>query len=585
MTERQYRVAYYENGKKTEKLVKYTGRAFSVCTEGHGLTSACLKIYDDDGFVAEAAGVKNGETHVFVFPELERGCYRFHIEAASSAGQFTSEPQRMLVVNNIYNTITPPNGIIYQIFPDRFAKGGTVPVRRDVVINDDWYGEITQYPENPGDYVENNEFFGGTLYGITAKLDYLSGMSCKWIYLNPIFTAYSNHKYDTGDFLSTDAMFGGEAALERLIAECHNRGMKLILDGVFNHVGRDSVYFDYKGINAGAYHNLNSPYREWFDIRDDGGYDCWWGITNLPKIKKTKSYRRFICDTVIPKYMKMGIDGWRLDVVDEYDNAFLEEITASAKRIDPNAVIIGEVWDDVTDKVAYSERKSYFYGAALDSATNYPLRDALIKYIKSGDAVYLKEELDNQINHYPEEKLDCMMNILGTHDTERILTVLGGDDNGNKTGKELADLRLTPQQREKGKKLLMAAYALLACLPGIPAVYYGDEAGLEGGRDPFNRKPFPWGREDGELVGYYRKINAIRANSQTLIKGKTKILQWNDGFFAFERECGSDICGGKIFCVCNMSANHVYYTDGSYIPLNLRDNKVYPGETGIYGVC
>ncbi len=591
MIENRYQVAFYENGVPTKTLVKYRGRVFTARVEGSGITGTSVYIYDDKGFAKRIEGVKDGDGYVLTFPELDSGFYRFRVELSAADGNRTEKPRRMLVVGNIYKTVKPPRGVIYQIFPDRFAKSGSiaaksgeVKIREDAVINGDWYGELTQYPLLPGDNVENNEFFGGTLYGVIEKLNYLKSLGVEWIYLNPVFIAYSNHKYDTGDYMEVDAMLGGRRALDELVAECHKRGMKLILDGVFNHVGRNSIYFDYYGKYGGAYNNAASPYREWFDIRADGSYDCWWGLTNLPKVKKVASFRKFICGTVIPEYMRAGVDGWRLDVVDEYDNAFLEEITAAAKRINPEAVIIGEVWDDVTDKVAYSERKSYFFGAALDSATNYPLRNAIIRYITSGDAEFLKDELENQLTHYPAEKLICMMNILGTHDTERILTVLGGGTSENKTGDELACLRLSPEQREKGKRLLKAAYTLLDCLPGIPTIYYGDEAGLEGHRDPFNRLPFPWGREDREILDHYKEINALRAESMALIKGSTEILQWNDGFFAFEREYKSVSEHERVFCVCNMSESYIYYVNGSYTPLNLKNNEVHPGETGIYKI-
>jgi cyclomaltodextrinase len=573
-------LTFFENGIKTHKIVKYAGRPFRIALSGDGFTEAGMEISGDMGFVAQTEGVKEGSSTFFDFPETPRGLYRFSIKAKGRDGGIFTYESKILVVDNLYKTITPPRGIIYHIFVDRFAKGGSVITRPDAIYNQS--GRITQYPEHPGDYVENNEFFGGTIYGIIDKLDYISSLNTEWLYLSPVFKAYSNHKYDVGDFLQVDEMFGGDEALRLLIDECHKRGIKVILDGVFNHVGRDSVYFDYKNLYGGAYHNKDSRYREWFEICDDGTYDCWWGITNLPKIKKIKSYRDFICKRVIPKYMNMGLDGWRLDVVDEYDNDFLEEITSATKGINPDAVIIGEVWEDVTEKVAYSQRKSYFYGAALDSATNYPVREGIIKYFQTGNAVFLRDVLENQLKYYPDEKLFLMLNMLGSHDTVRIINILSGYDGNDMPGSYLSKLRLTPEQREKGKRLFLAAYTLLACLPGIPAIYYGDEAGLEGWRDPFNRQMFPWGKEDKEITDYIRKINAIRFNSKALTEGKTHIIQSNDGFFAFEREYGNY---GKIFCVCNMSEKYIYHVNGGYVPLNLAENNVRPGQTGIFGVC
>ena len=559
---------FYSQNEKTRSLVKYSGGAFSAFVEG--AKSVGLALLSENVRVYENAF--RGDTAVF--PELEAGVYNFVL---SADGRVVSH-DRIVYYEEKYPLIAPPGGIIYHVFVDRFAKGGAVPVREDAVMNPDWYGGTPQYAEWPGENVENNMFFGGTLYGVAEKLDYLLSLGCEWLYLSPVFTAYSNHKYDTADFMSVDPMFGGDGALKTLVRECHARGIKLILDGVFNHVGDRSVYFDRYGKYGGAYVNEDSPYREWFDIRPDGSYDCWWGLTNVPKIRKVRSYRDFICKTVIPHYMRMGIDGWRLDVVDEYSNDFLEEITASAKRENPNAVIIGEVWEDVTDKVAYSERKKYFCGAWLDSAMNYPVRNAILDYFKNHDASILKSTLETQLTHYPRRSLLCLMNMLGTHDTERVLSVLGGASSEGKPGSVIAKEKLAPESRREAIKLLKAAFWLLFCLPGVPSVYYGDEAGMEGGRDPFNRRPFPWGREDAELVQTVREAARLRRENECLVKGDTEITQCNDGFIVIKRTL-ADEC---VTCICNMSYNYDYKVDPRLIPLNGASHTLYPGETGVY---
>ena len=559
---------FYSDGKITRSLVKYSGSAF--CAVVPGARSTGLTLLSENVRVYENAF--HGDTAEF--PPMEAGVYGFVL---SADGKVLAH-DRIVYYEERYKLIEPPSGIIYHIFVDRFAKGGDVPVREDAVMNDDWYGGIPQYAEYPGQPVENNMFFGGTLYGVARKIGYLRSLGCEWLYLSPVFTAYSNHKYDTADFLSVDGMFGGDAALKELIAECHKNGVKLILDGVFNHVGDRSIYFDRFGKYGGAYVNENSPYREWFDIRPDGSYDCWWGLENVPKIRKVKSYRDFICKTVIPRYMRMGIDGWRLDVVDEYSNDFLEEITAAAKRENPDAIIIGEVWEDVTDKVAYSERKKYFCGAWLDSAMNYPVRGAILDYFKNHDASLLKSTLETQLSHYPRRSLLCLMNMLGTHDTERVLTVLGGGSSDGKSGTQLAHERLSPEARSYAAKLLKAAFWLLFCLPGVPAVYYGDEAGLEGGRDPFDRLPFPWGREDEEILRTVRAASALRRAHECLYKGDTEIAQCNDGFIVIKRRFG-DECA---VCICNMSRGYDYKVDTRLVPLNGASHVLMPGETGVY---
>ena len=559
---------FYSGGILTRSLVKYSGSAFSAVVKG--ASSVGLALFSENVRVFEDAF--RGDTAAF--PKFEAGVYRFVL---SADGRVVFH-DRIVYYEERYPLIEPPKGIIYHVFVDRFAPGGDVPVRADAVMNPDWYGGVPQYAEYPGQPVENNMFFGGTLYGVAGKLDYLLSLGCEWLYLSPIFTAYSNHKYDTADFMSVDEMFGGDAALKHLIKECHSRGIKLILDGVFNHVGDRSVYFDRFGKYGGAYVNPDSPYREWFDIRPDGTYDCWWGLTNVPKIRKVRSYRDFICKTVIPHYMRMGVDGWRLDVVDEYSNDFLEEITRAVKAENPGAVVIGEVWEDVTDKIAYSERKKYFCGAWLDSAMNYPVRSAILDYFKNHDASLLKSTLETQLAHYPRRSLMCLMNMLGTHDTERVLTLFGGQSSEGKSGSQLACEKLSEHDRARAEKLLKAAFWLLFCLPGVPAVYYGDEAGVEGGRDPFNRRPFPWGREDQGLLQTVRAASALRRENECLVRGETYVTQCNDGFIVIKR-----ILGGEcVVCICNMSYGYDYRVDPAYVPLNGASHTLYPGETGVY---
>jgi glycosidase len=561
-------VRFISGGAETRSLVKYSGSDFCAVVEGADTVGLAL-LYEN---VRVHESACRGES--IAFPPLEAGVYTFVL---SANGRVVTH-DRVVYYAEKYPLITPPKGIIYHIFVDRFARGGDVPVRSDAVMNDDWYGGVPQYAEYPGMNVENNMFFGGTLYGVAEKLDYLLSLGCEWLYLSPIFTAYSNHKYDTADFMSVDPMFGGDAALEHLIKECHSRGIKLILDGVFNHVGDRSVYFDRLGRYGGAYVNENSPYREWFDIRPDGSYDCWWGLTNVPKIRKVRSYRDFICKTVIPHYMAMGVDGWRLDVVDEYSNDFLEEITRAAKTCDPEAVIIGEVWEDVTDKVAYSERKKYFCGAWLDSAMNYPVRNAILEYFANHDASPLKAVIETQTAQYPRRSLLCLMNMLGTHDTERVLTLLGGQSSEGKSGAELASMRLAPQDRERAVKLIKAAFWLLFCLPGVPSVYYGDEAGLEGGRDPFDRRPFPWGKEDEGILSTVRAAARVRRENECLVTGDTEVTQCNDGFIVIKRALGKE----RVVCVCNMSLEYDYKVDPALVPLNGAPHVLFPGETGVY---
>ncbi len=448
-------------------------------------------------------------------------------------------------------------GVMYQIFPDRFARGGDVVRRDDAVYADEWDDGIPEYPEIAGAAFPNNKHFGGTLYGVVEKLDYLASLGVNCIYLNPIFEAYSNHKYDTADFLSVDRSFGGDEALEMLVEKAHSYGIKVVLDGVFNHVGDDSIYFDaYGKFGNGACSNPNSPYREWFHfVNYPYEYESWWGIKNLPKINRRESYIRFITDTVIPKYMKMGIDGWRLDVVDELEGEFLERITKSIKSYKPDALIIGEVWEDASNKIAYNARKRYFRGYQLDSVTDYPIRNAIIEFLKYGDAGFLVHTLQTLYRNYPPHKLAAVMNFLGSHDTERIATVLGGEPDMGDANSVLAVRKMPADVREQTKDLLHQAYLLLASLPGVPCIFYGDEIAMEGYHDPFNRRPFPTYGFVDDFSGLFRKINKLRREEALFKATELKVSEECDGVAKIVRTLGDE----QLVVLANMSENGFDY--------------------------
>lgn len=453
---------------------------------------------------------------------------------------------------------------MYQIFVDRFARGEkAVPIRADAVMNNDWYNGIPEYPERPGGFVKNDMFFGGTLWGVIEKLSYLKELGVELLYLNPIFEAYSNHKYDTGDYMRVDEMFGGDEAFDALVRAANDCGIGIILDGVFNHTGSDSMYFNKSGRydTLGAYNSRDSKYADWYMFKsfpDD--YEAWWGIEILPKLNgKNESLREFICgeDGVIRHYLKRGAYGWRLDVADELDEDLLEGIREAAKA-EGDAPIIGEVWEDASNKVAYDRRRKYFRGHELDSVMNYPLRQAIIDFLLHGDAEKLGRTTTELYMHYPKQVSDCLMNFLGTHDTERILTVLSGEDIGALGNAELAGYRLSIEKRQSAKKLLKLAYLIIATVPGVPCIYYGDEVGVEGGHDPFNRMPFPWGREDTELLSAYKHIGRLRASEPLFARGYFKVINCRDSVFVFERFDDSR----KLTVAVNMSSRDYELTVG-----------------------
>lgn len=469
-------------------------------------------------------------------------------------------------------------GAMYQIFPDRFARGGETEKRDDAVYDPEWNNGIPEYPQHAGEAFPNNKHFGGTLYGVAERLDYLSDLGINCIYLNPIFDAYSNHKYDTADFLKVDKTFGGDKALAELVEKAHSRGIKVILDGVFNHVGNDSVYFDaYGKFGTGACSSKDSPYYGWFKFFDfPDEYDSWWGIKNLPKIVRCESYIRFITEEVIPKYMKMGIDGWRLDVADELEADFLDRIVKAVKSYKPDALIIGEVWEDASNKIAYNERKRYFRGAQLDAVTNYPFRNAVIDFVKYGDSEFLASTVNALYRHYPPHKLASVMNFLGSHDTERIATVLCGEPDYGEENSVLAVRCMTAEQRQTAKELLKNAYLLLASLPGVPCLYYGDEIALEGYHDPFNRRPFPEDGFEDEYSRFFAQVNKLRASEPLFRSDELKAASVADGVVRVDRINGAQ----RMITVANMSDTE-YELNVQTPSVNLISGDVYTDKVTV----
>ena len=459
----------------------------------------------------------------------------------SSAGRFL-----LLIHKRDFSTPEWFRGrVMYHVFVDRFFRGeGEVGVRQDAILNEDWDNGIMQFPEKNGDKLANNMFFGGNLWGVAQKLDYLKELGVGVIYLSPIFKAYSNHKYDTGNYLEVDPTFGGEAALRELLNKAAELDIKIILDGVFNHTGDDSLYFDRYGKygNTGAYTNPDSPFRDWYQFAQyPNRYETWWGIEILPKLNhQTLSCRKFFTgeDGVAQKYIKMGIGGWRLDVADELSDEFLDEFRESVKSSsDGQGIIIGEVWENAAEKVAYSRRRRYFQGDQLDSVMNYPLRNGILSLLVDKDATLLGDVLKSIYASYPKCVCDSLMNLLGTHDTERILTVLGegGNDLSDVPNSELVHRRLTPEQRERAIALQKIAATVQYTVFGVPSVFYGDEAGVEGYHDPFCRKTFPWGGECAELLDFYKKLGSIRQENSVFADGEFCVDRCDGALIAYRR--------------------------------------------------
>ncbi len=417
-------------------------------------------------------------------------------------------------------------GVMYQIFPDRFcASGQPHPVPAGRQLHAKWDELPKYFPDADGEY-RPNDFFGGDLQGIESRLDYLQSLGVTTLYLNPIFEAHSNHRYNTANFCAVDPMLGSSEDFARLCAAAKQRGISVMLDGVFSHTGSDSVYFNREGRypDVGAWQSRQSPFFSWYSFEEyPDKYESWWGFKTLPEVNETDpAYLDYICgkEGVLHRWMKLGAAGWRLDVADELPDDFLDRLRSSVKAQNPEALVLGEVWEDASCKEAYGTRRHYLLGGQLDSVTNYPFRNAILDYVTDGNARRFLLRVLQLLDHYPKCVCDVLMNVLSTHDVERALTRLAGQPaNGRDRAWQAEHMQLDPQQYARGSRLLRLAALLQYTLPGIPCLYYGDEAGLYGYGDPFNRGCYPWGNEDRDLVEFFKQLGQFRRRQAVLAKG------------------------------------------------------------------
>lgn len=451
---------------------------------------------------------------------------------------------QLTVYKSSYKTPDFAKGnIIYHIFVDRFNRADGVKTKRKYRLHES-FSESPEVVSADGKYYAD-DFFGGNFNGIREKLDYLEELGVGIIYLSPIFKAFSNHRYDTGDYLKVDELLGTEDDFKRLLDAAHEKGMKIILDGVFNHSGADSLYFNKFGTydSLGAYQSKSSPYYDWYYFKKfPDEYACWWGCDNVPNLNKSnKDYRALVFgkNGVVEKWQKLGADGWRLDVVDELPIDFVNLLIKKIKSVNKDALVIGEVWEDASTKVSYGELRPYLLGDQLDGTMNYPFMNAIIAYVRDGDEKFFKDTVQSILENYPKETVYCLMNSLGTHDTVRIINALSdvrahGWSKTHKLGYKLPD-----SEYEKAKKKLYLASVLQFTLPGIPSIFYGDEAGLQGFDDPINRRPYPWGSEDKEILAHYKKLGRIRRENRAVFSGGFNMRDEN-GLVAYERTSGDD---------------------------------------------
>lgn len=489
---------------------------------------------------------------------------------------------QLTVYKSSYKTPDFAKGnIIYHVFVDRFNRADGVKTKRKYRLHES-FSESPEVVSADGKYYAD-DFFGGNFNGIREKLDYLEELGVGIIYLSPIFKAYSNHRYDTGDYLKVDELLGTEDDFKRLLDAAHEKGMKIILDGVFNHSGADSLYFNKFGTydSLGAYQSKSSPYYDWYYFKKfPDEYACWWGCDNVPDLNKSnKDYRALVFgkNGVVEKWQKLGADGWRLDVVDELPIDFVNLLIKKIKSVNKDALVIGEVWEDASTKVSYGELRPYLLGDQLDGTMNYPFMNAIIAYVRDGDEKFFKDTVQSILENYPKETVYCLMNSLGTHDTVRIINALSdvrahGWSKTHKLGYKLPD-----SEYEKAKKKLYLASVLQFTLPGIPSIFYGDEAGLQGFDDPINRRPYPWGSEDKEILAHYKKLGRIRRENRAVFSGGFNMRDEN-GLVAYERASGDD----EILIAVNAGADDTtLFINKEYT--SLYNNKEYKDVVDVPG--
>lgn len=531
--------------------------------QSNKVKKAYLRIQNDDTCNTELVEMTPADTlEDYRFYEceisLDEGIYWYSFKYTTDCGEFfvTKDEHSLGIISpkgtswqiTVYNKdyVTPDwldGGIIYQIFPDRFCNSGKPKknVPKDRYLNPDWEKQ-PEYKQGDKFKCLGNDYYGGDLAGIKKKLPYLKSLGVNCIYLNPIFEAHSNHRYNTADYMKIDPLLGTEKDLESLVKAAEKLGIYIILDGVFSHTGDDSIYFNrqsrYKSI--GAYNSANSPYASWYTFKGSrDNYNAWWGILSLPETNENDpGFTEFITgeNGVIKHWLKKGIKGFRLDVADELPDEFLDKIRKAVKSESEHNYLLGEVWEDASNKISYDKRRRFLRGNQLDSVMNYPFANAIIAYLKGGNSRELIDTVLDILENYPPQAVKLLMNHIGTHDTPRIITVLGSDKPYNPDREWQSKQTLTLAEYEKGKRLLKLAAILQYTLPGIPSLYYGDEAGLTGYGDPFCRGTYPWGKEDTELINFYKKLGKFRRQSDVFQSGEFYPVYANFGEMVYIRK-------------------------------------------------
>ena len=431
------------------------------------------------------------------------------------------------------------NAIMYQIFPDRFAfsKDGKaeegIHYHKGLGQTPELHVSLDEEPRwKPRKFEKEycpDDFYGGRLTGIRDRLDYLQKLGVTCLYLNPIVEARSNHRYDTSDYTRVDPILGSNEDFEELCREAGKRGIRILCDGVFSHTGADSVYFNRDGHYPmpGACQKEASPWDSWYDFQHFPDiYRSWWGFRELPEVEEhDPGWQKYVVtgkNSVVRQWLRRGASGWRLDVADELPDDVLCLIRQAAKEEKHDAVILGEVWEDAIVKESYGSRRTYALGKALDTVMNYPFRTAVLSYLRGGsDAEALAAFLMGQRLHYPAPMYFSLMNLLGSHDVERLQTALATDGSlkDHSRQEQLSiEAALTEDELHRARSLSLLGFSIQFSVPGVPSIYYGDEQGMRGTNDPFNRRPF---REHGDdtLCDAVRELAGLHAQYPLLREG------------------------------------------------------------------
>ncbi len=485
--------------------------------------------------------------------------YGNNAERLGGVGKAAAEPPPSFQITVYDKDADTPawfrRSVIYQIFPDRFCRGGDrLPKKRRAVLHASWQDAPQYYKDEVSGEVLAYDFFGGDLAGIRSRLPYLRDLGISVIYLNPVFEAESNHRYDTGDYKKIDPLLGTEEEFRELCQHARALGIRIILDGVFSHTGSNSRYFNRRGEydSVGAYQSPESPYYPWYDfVNYPQEYRSWWGFSTLPNVRETEpSYMDFIIrapDSVLHHWLAAGISGFRLDVIDELPAEFSQAFYREMKRIDPEAVLIGEIWEDASNKIAYGKQRAYLSGHEIDGAMNYPFRAATLDFLLGKtEAAEMNRRLESLRENYPAAHFYAMMNLLGSHDVERLLTVLGeAPSPEGLTQRERGAYRLPKEQARLGKKRVELALLWQMTYPGVPSLYYGDEIGMEGFRDPYNRAPYDWQGGDASLRDKTRRLIRFRNENPALSTGEFIPLYFAGDVYAYARlvRGGDDVFG------------------------------------------